>query len=116
MSCMWLVHTCVLTTPLFSHFTNYPGNNSTQNPWRAPEKVESSLPQEKPGGQIQAGQHANSATSSNTQWICNTCSTTDTTQWAICKTVDDQAARPHYQRNTEIFLVLRFCNPYISLL
>ena len=52
LSCMWLVHTCVATTPLFSHSTKYPGNYSTHNEWRAPEKVESNLPQEKPGGQI----------------------------------------------------------------
>ena len=64
---MWLVHTCVPTTPLFSHFTKYPGNNSTQNKWRAPEQAEHSSPQEKLPGQIQADQHTNSAISSNTQ-------------------------------------------------
>ena len=66
MSCLWLGHTCVPTTPLFSHFTKYLGNNSTQNKWRAPEKAECSSPQEKSAGQIQADRHTNFAISSNT--------------------------------------------------
>ena len=97
MSCMWLVHTCVPTTPLFSHFAKYSRNNSTQNKWRAPEKSERIPPQEMPGGQIQADQDTNSAISSNTQWICDTHITTDTTQWDTCKSVEDQAARPTFR-------------------
>ena len=66
MSCMWLGHTCVPTTPLFSHSAKYLGNYSTHNEWRAPEKAERNSPQEKPGGQIQADRHTNSAISNNT--------------------------------------------------
>ena len=94
MSCMWLMHTCVPTTPLFSHFAKYSRNNSTQNKWRAPEKAERISPQEMPGGKIQADRHTNSAISSNTQWICDTHIATDITQWEARKSVEDQAARP----------------------
>ena len=52
LSYIWLVHTCVPTTHLFSYSAKYPVNYNTHDEWRAPEKVESNLPQEKPGGQI----------------------------------------------------------------
>ena len=97
MSCMWLMHTCVPTTPLFSHFAKYSRNNSTQNKWRAPEKAERISPQEMPGGKIQADRHTNSAISSNTQWICGTHVATDTTQRDTCKTVEDHAAQPIFR-------------------
>ena len=97
MSCMWLMHTCVPTTPLFSHFAKYSRNNSTQNKWREPEKAERILPQEMPRGKIQADRHTNSAISSNTQWICGTHVATDTTQRDTCKTVEDHAAQPIFR-------------------
>ena len=89
MSCMWLGHTCVPTTPLFSHSMKYLGNYSTCNEWRAPEKVESNSLQERPGGQICADRHTNSAICFKTQRNCDTCITTDTLQQAVCKTVED---------------------------
>ena len=97
MSRMWLGQTCVPTTPLFSHSAKYPGNYSTHNEWRAPDKVESNSSQKRPGGRLQADRHTDSAVSSNTQQICDTRSTTDTTQRAVCKTVEDQAARPMFR-------------------
>ena len=116
LSCMWLGHTCVPTTPLFSYSVKYSVICSIHNQRRAPEKVESDLLQKRPGGQIQADRHTNSAIFSNTQRIFDTRSTMSTKQRAICRTMEDQAARPHYQRNAEIILMLQVCNPYGSLL
>ena len=89
-------HLCANHTPVLTFF-KYPGNDSTWNKWRAPEKSERIPPQEMPGGQIQADQDTNSAISSNTQWICDTHITTDTTQWDTCKSVEDHAARPIFR-------------------
>ena len=89
MSCLWFVHTCVLTTPLFSHLMKYPENNSTQNEGRAPEKAERSSPQEMPGGLIRVGRHTNFTISSNTQWICDTHIAMDSTQRETCKSVEE---------------------------
>ena len=44
-----------------------------------------------------ADRHTNSMICSNAQRICDTRSTTDTTQQAICKTVKDQDARPMFR-------------------
>ena len=52
MSCLWLGHTCVPTTPLFSHSAKYPWIYSTHNEWRAPEKVEGISLIVGPGGLI----------------------------------------------------------------
>ena len=89
MSCMWLGHTCVPTTPLFSHSTKYPGIYNTHNQRRAPEKVEGNSLQKRPEGQICAEHHSNSAICGDTQRNCDTRSTTDTLQPAVCKTVED---------------------------
>ena len=97
MSCLWLEHTCVPTTPLFSHSAKYPWIYSTHNEWRAPEKVEGISLQKRPGGQICADRHTNSAICYNTQWNGDTRSTTDTLQQAVCKAVEDKAARHKFR-------------------
>ena len=97
LSCIWLVHTCVPTTPLFSYSAKYSVIFSTHNQRRVPEKVESNSLQKRPGVQILANRHTNSVISSNAQRICDTRSTTDTTQQDVCKMVEDQAARPKFR-------------------
>ena len=89
MSCMWLGHTCVPTTPLFSHSAKYPWIYSTHNEWRALEKVEGISLQKRPGGPICVDRHINFAICCNTERNCDTRSTTDILQQAVCKTVED---------------------------
>ena len=50
-----------------------------------------------PGGLLQAGRHINFAIFSDTQWKCDTRSTTDSLQWETCKLEEDQAARPTFR-------------------
>ena len=82
------------------------------------KKVESISLQEWPGGPICADRHINSAICYNTQRDCDTRSTTDTLQQAVCKAVEDKAAwrkfrppGPTVSETPRSFLCCRFATP-----